>query len=95
MSTAIYAGRNILSKVSSRQFIYLIQRSYTIGINSQTTSTSSSSSKNDYYDIVVVGGGMVGTAMAKALGLFLVKIKFAIILSIFFNFKATKGCLKI
>jgi hypothetical protein len=74
MSSAIYAGRNILSKASSRQFIYLIQRGYTIGTNSQTndnskTTSTSSTSKNDYYDIVVVGGGMVGTAMAKALGL--------------------------
>ena len=90
MSTAIYAGRNILSKVSSRHFIYLIQRGYSIGTNSQAnenskTTSTSSSSNNDYYDIVVVGGGMVGTAMAKALGLLLVKIKFSVILLIFFK----------
>lgn len=31
-------------------------------------STESSPSKHDYYDIVVCGGGMVGAAMALALG---------------------------
>ena len=37
--------------------------------SSSTTATSSSNIKqNEYFDVVVCGGGMVGTAMALALG---------------------------
>ena len=85
MSTAIHVSRNIFSKASSRNFMFLIRRGNTTASNSQATqdskassSNSSSSSplpKNEYYDIVVVGGGMVGTAMAKVLGFTFMRCK--------------------
>lgn len=35
------------------------------------TDSAKSTPVNDFYDIVICGGGMVGTAMAQALGFFL------------------------
>ena len=36
--------------------------------NEAGSTTSKSTPTNDYYDIVICGGGMVGTAIAQALG---------------------------
>lgn len=45
---------------------------FTETTNFQSTDKSNPSlNKNEYYDIVVCGGGMVGTAMALALGFYL------------------------
>jgi hypothetical protein len=51
--------------------------------NSTKSTTQQQNVSNDYYDIVVVGGGMVGTAMARALGKIFLKsnLKREIILS--------------
>jgi len=77
MSTVIYASRKILPRLSSRELLFLFRRGN--ATNPQTIdgtkASSSSSPKNEYYDIVVVGGGMVGTAMAKALGYLLLDLR--------------------
>jgi hypothetical protein len=77
MSTVIYASRKILPRLSSRELLFLFRREN--ATNGQTIDSSKASTslspKNEYYDIVVVGGGMVGTAMAKALGYLLLDLR--------------------
>ena len=69
MSTLICA-RSLISKANtSRQAIFLLRRlNSTVGIEKVDEKNVLPVTQNEYYDIVVVGGGMVGTAMAKALG---------------------------
>ena len=59
--------KNVISKRGIQQTKLLL-----ISINKRCQSTEASqqaiSNKTDYFDIVICGGGMVGTAMARALG---------------------------
>lgn len=63
------------TSLKNRQITSIIHHKWILTrINSFSTSTAvdlSSNGKDGHYDIIIAGGGMVGTALASSLGLFL------------------------